>query len=272
MPAGERLQPGCSRVRRACWPGACRPASFHRCRAALIRPIRRGRELARASRSRRPHQSDLCPRRAWQMPDNILAAIYYVAKLPCARRQQEQSEWKRLVPGRCPARRWASSASAPSAPIWRTRRRCSHARRRCHAQRCRTSRPCPLEEIDRCRALDFVVLLLPVARDRELHRCIRAAPRRRVPGSSISRARPCRRRSRCRSGRDHCRRRPRRAPPGPLPSDHPFWRARNIVVLPHVGGVHPDRDRFVAALFVENARRFARGEPLQALVDRARGY
>jgi len=28
----------------------------------------------------------------------------------------------------------------------------------------------------------------------------------------------------------------------------------------------------VAALFVENARRFAEGRPLQALVDRARGY
>ena len=34
-----------------------------------------------------------------QMPDNIIAAIYYVAKpLDQARRQQEQREWKRLVP------------------------------------------------------------------------------------------------------------------------------------------------------------------------------
>ena len=34
-----------------------------------------------------------------QMPDNIIAAIYYVAKpLDQARRQQERSEWKRLVP------------------------------------------------------------------------------------------------------------------------------------------------------------------------------
>jgi glyoxylate/hydroxypyruvate reductase len=58
----------------------------------------------------------------------------------------------------------------------------------------------------------------------------------------------------------------------PLPGDHPFWRAKNIVVLPHVGGVHPRRDKFVSALFVENARRFADGRPLQALVDRGRGY
>jgi phosphoglycerate dehydrogenase-like enzyme len=58
----------------------------------------------------------------------------------------------------------------------------------------------------------------------------------------------------------------------PLPADHPFWRAKNIVVLPHVGGVHPRRDTFVSALFVENARRFVDGRPLKALVDRARGY
>ena len=58
----------------------------------------------------------------------------------------------------------------------------------------------------------------------------------------------------------------------PLPSEHPFWGAKNIVVLPHVGGVHPRRDKFVSALFVENAQRFADGRPLQALVDRARGY
>jgi len=58
----------------------------------------------------------------------------------------------------------------------------------------------------------------------------------------------------------------------PLPTDHPFWGTKNIVVLPHVGGAHPQRDKFVSALFVENARRFADGRPLQALVDRAHGY
>ena len=31
-------------------------------------------------------------------------------------------------------------------------------------------------------------------------------------------------------------------------------------------------DAIWSALFVENARRFAQGQPLQALVDRARGY
>ncbi|HWI36364.1 MAG TPA: D-2-hydroxyacid dehydrogenase, partial [Burkholderiales bacterium] len=34
----------------------------------------------------------------------------------------------------------------------------------------------------------------------------------------------------------------------PLPSEHPFWRTPNIIVLPHLGGPHPQRDRFVARL------------------------
>ncbi|MCX7361852.1 MAG: hypothetical protein NTV97_08290, partial [Alphaproteobacteria bacterium] len=58
----------------------------------------------------------------------------------------------------------------------------------------------------------------------------------------------------------------------PLPADHPFWKAEGIVVLPHVGGPHPQRDRFVAKLFVENLGRFVRGEPLKEVVDRAAGY
>ena len=58
----------------------------------------------------------------------------------------------------------------------------------------------------------------------------------------------------------------------PLPSEHPFWTAPGIVVLPHIGGPHPQRDRFVARLFVENLRRFLDGEPLREVVDRTAGY
>jgi glyoxylate/hydroxypyruvate reductase A len=58
----------------------------------------------------------------------------------------------------------------------------------------------------------------------------------------------------------------------PLPEDHPFWTTPGIIVLPHFGGLHPTRDELVATLFVENLRRFLDGEPLQQLVDRARGY
>ena len=58
----------------------------------------------------------------------------------------------------------------------------------------------------------------------------------------------------------------------PLPADHPFWTAEGIVVLPHIGGPHPQRDKIVARLFVENLRRFLSGEPLKEIVDRAAGY
>lgn len=58
----------------------------------------------------------------------------------------------------------------------------------------------------------------------------------------------------------------------PLPSDHPFWQSEGIIVLPHIGGGHPQRDKVVAELFVENLRRFLDGEPLKETVDRAAGY
>jgi len=58
----------------------------------------------------------------------------------------------------------------------------------------------------------------------------------------------------------------------PLPSDHSFWTAEGITVLPHIGGGHPTRDSMVAELFTENARRYLAGETLKEVVDRGRGY
>ena len=58
----------------------------------------------------------------------------------------------------------------------------------------------------------------------------------------------------------------------PLPAEHPFWTTEGITVLPHIGGLHPQRDRLVAELFVENLRRFVDGRALLHEVDRARGY
>jgi len=58
----------------------------------------------------------------------------------------------------------------------------------------------------------------------------------------------------------------------PLPSDHPFWKTDGIIVLPHIGGPHPQRDKFVARLFVDNLRRFLDGAPLKEVVDRTAGY
>jgi phosphoglycerate dehydrogenase-like enzyme len=44
------------------------------------------------------------------------------------------------------------------------------------------------------------------------------------------------------------------------------------MVLPHIGGGHPTRDKVVAALFTDNLARFLDGRPLRELVDRRAGY
>jgi phosphoglycerate dehydrogenase-like enzyme len=58
----------------------------------------------------------------------------------------------------------------------------------------------------------------------------------------------------------------------PLPQEHPFWTTEGITVLPHIGGPHPDRDRIVARLFVQNLGLFLDGKRLTQVVDRAAGY
>jgi len=58
----------------------------------------------------------------------------------------------------------------------------------------------------------------------------------------------------------------------PLPADHPFWTTEGIIVLPHIGGPHPQRDQIVARLFVDNLGRYLDGKPLKEVVDRAAGY
>jgi phosphoglycerate dehydrogenase-like enzyme len=58
----------------------------------------------------------------------------------------------------------------------------------------------------------------------------------------------------------------------PLPKQHGFWTTEGILVLPHIGGPHPDRDSIVARLFVDNLERFLNGQPLREVVDRTAGY
>jgi phosphoglycerate dehydrogenase-like enzyme len=58
----------------------------------------------------------------------------------------------------------------------------------------------------------------------------------------------------------------------PLPQEHPFWTTEGIVVLPHIGGMHPRRDDLVATLVADNLGRFLSGQPLRELVSRERGY
>jgi phosphoglycerate dehydrogenase-like enzyme len=59
----------------------------------------------------------------------------------------------------------------------------------------------------------------------------------------------------------------------PLASNSPLWQLRSALVTPHVSPVSPGR--FWAReldLFLDNWRRFVRGEPLRNLVDKHAGY
>jgi phosphoglycerate dehydrogenase-like enzyme len=58
----------------------------------------------------------------------------------------------------------------------------------------------------------------------------------------------------------------------PLPADHPLWDAPNTILTPHSADRGPHLDERRLAVTVENARRFAAGEPLKNVVDKARWF
>ncbi|WP_435009305.1 D-2-hydroxyacid dehydrogenase [Tundrisphaera lichenicola] len=55
----------------------------------------------------------------------------------------------------------------------------------------------------------------------------------------------------------------------PLPSDHPLWDFPNVLITPHTAGYSPVIARRHRETLVENLGRFARGEPLLNVVDKA---
>jgi phosphoglycerate dehydrogenase-like enzyme len=58
----------------------------------------------------------------------------------------------------------------------------------------------------------------------------------------------------------------------PLASDDPMWDVPNLLITPHVSGFRRDHWDAAVALFVENRRRFAAGQPLLNVVDKKAGY
>ena len=58
----------------------------------------------------------------------------------------------------------------------------------------------------------------------------------------------------------------------PLPPESPLWTMPTVIVSPHVSGDVAGWEEQVVAIFVENARRFAAGEPLENLVDKRAGH
>lgn len=59
--------------------------------------------------------------------------------------------------------------------------------------------------------------------------------------------------------------------PEPLPPGHPLW-DQNVIITPHTAGQSPAGTRRAFDLFRENLRRFAHGEMLLNVVDKAVGY
>jgi phosphoglycerate dehydrogenase-like enzyme len=56
----------------------------------------------------------------------------------------------------------------------------------------------------------------------------------------------------------------------PLPKEHPFWKTKNLILTPHIGGTSTIYVDQVLSIFEENLRRFLRGErqTLLNLVER----
>lgn len=58
----------------------------------------------------------------------------------------------------------------------------------------------------------------------------------------------------------------------PLPPEHPFWAMENVILTPHISGGTERYNQRAVEIFARNLRRYLAGEPLENVVDPARGY
>ncbi len=58
----------------------------------------------------------------------------------------------------------------------------------------------------------------------------------------------------------------------PLPPDHPLWTMENVIITPHVAGASLRIAERHLAVLLDNVRRFAAGEPLVNVADKARWF
>jgi phosphoglycerate dehydrogenase-like enzyme len=55
----------------------------------------------------------------------------------------------------------------------------------------------------------------------------------------------------------------------PLPADHPLWKKDNVILTPHIAGTSPRIAGRHLEVLLDNVGRFARGEPLRNVTDKA---
>jgi phosphoglycerate dehydrogenase-like enzyme len=58
----------------------------------------------------------------------------------------------------------------------------------------------------------------------------------------------------------------------PLPEESPLWEMENVIITGHYAGATPRYFERVMDIFVENLRRYQKGEPLINVVDKQQGY
>ena len=58
----------------------------------------------------------------------------------------------------------------------------------------------------------------------------------------------------------------------PLPPDSPLYDLPNVLITPHNSASSPRMEARVVELFLGNFARLLRGEPLENVVDKRRGY
>jgi len=58
----------------------------------------------------------------------------------------------------------------------------------------------------------------------------------------------------------------------PLPADHPLWTMPNVLLTPHIAACSPRISERHTATLLDNVRRFATGEDLRNVVDKAKWF
>ncbi len=58
----------------------------------------------------------------------------------------------------------------------------------------------------------------------------------------------------------------------PLPADSPLWDLPNVLITPHTAGMFKRLEADTVAFFCQNLERYLKGEPLENVVDKERGY